>query len=73
MLLRGHARFPGNSAYTALTTVGAKLYVKTTAGGFVQSTAPSGTGQVVRVIGYVQSTGYDQIYFCPDNTWVTIA
>ena len=72
MLLRGHARFTANSSYTGATTTGAKLYASTTAGAFSQ-TAPTGTGQVVRIIGYVQSTGYDQIYFCPDNTWVTIA
>lgn len=72
MLLRGRARFTGNSNYTALTTVGAPLYVSTTAGGFSQ-TAPSGTGDIVRIIGYVQSTANDEIYFCPDNTWVEIA
>ncbi len=72
MLLRGHARFTANSLYTGVTTIGAKLYVSPTAGGFTQ-TVPSTTGQVVRIIGYVQSTTSDQIYFCPDNTWVTLA
>jgi hypothetical protein len=72
MLLRGHARFTGNSNYTGLTTVGAPLYVSTTAGAFSQ-TAPSGTGDIVRIIGYVQSTSADQIYFCPDSTWVELA
>ena len=71
MLLRGHARFTGNGNYTGVTTVGAPLYVSTTAGAFSQ-TAPSGTGDVVRIIGYVQSTANDQIYFCPDTTWVTL-
>jgi len=72
MLLRGHARFTANSLYTGVTTIGAKLYVSVTAGGFTQ-TAPSGTGDVVRIIGYVQSVSNDQIYFCPDNTFVTLA
>jgi len=72
MLLRGHARFTANSSYTGTTTTGAKLYASTTAGAFSQ-TAPTGTGKVVRIIGYVQSTSQDQIYFCPDNTWVTLA
>ena len=72
MLLRGRARFTGNSNYTGLTTVGAILYVSTSPGAFSQ-TAPSGTGDIVRIIGYVQSTGDDEIYFCPDNTWVELA
>jgi hypothetical protein len=71
ILLRGHARFTGVSSFTGTTTVGAKLYVSTTAGEFSQ-TAPTGTGDVVRIIGYVQSTANDQIYFCPDTTWVTL-
>lgn len=72
ILLRGHARFTANSNYTAVTTIGAKLYVSATAGGFTQ-TAPSTSGQTVRIIGYVQSTTNDQIYFCPDTTWVKLA
>lgn len=72
MLLRGHARFTGNSNYTALTTIGAPIYVSTTPAAFSQ-TAPTGTGDIVRIIGYVQSAANDQIYFCPDTTWVEIA
>jgi hypothetical protein len=72
MLLRGRARFTQNSNYTALTTIGAPLYVSTTPAAFSQ-TAPTGTGDIVRIIGYVQSITQDQIYFCPDNTWVEIA
>ena len=70
MLLRGHARFTGGN-YTGLTTVGAPLYISTTPGGFTQ-TAPTGTGDIVRIIGYVQSTANDQIYFCPDSVWVEV-
>jgi hypothetical protein len=72
MLLRGHARFTGNANYTAVTTIGAPLYVSVTPGDFSQ-TAPTGTGDIVRIIGYVQSATQDQIYFCPDTTWVEIA
>ena len=71
MLLRGRARFTSVSSYTATTTIGAPLYISTTAGAFTQ-TAPSGTGDVARVIGYVQSAANDEIYFCPDTTWVEI-
>jgi hypothetical protein len=72
MLLRGHARFTGNTNYTGVTTVGAPLYIKTTAGGFSQ-TAPNASTHIVRIIGYVQNTSNDQIYFCPDTTWVELA
>lgn len=72
MLLRGHARFTGVTSFTGVTTIGAPLYVSQTAGAFTQ-TAPTGTGKVVRIIGYVQSTANDQIYFCPDTTWVELS
>lgn len=71
MLVRGHAKFQSNSNYTAMTTIGAPLYISQTSGGFSQ-TAPIGTGKIVRVIGYVQSIDQDQIYFCPDNTWIQL-
>jgi hypothetical protein len=71
MLLRGHARFTGNSNYTAVSTAGAQLYLSSTAGNFSQ-TAPSSSGQVVRIIGFVYSQFNDQIYFCPDNTYITL-
>lgn len=50
------------------TTVGAPLYVSTTAGAMTQ-TAPSGTDDVIRVVGYVLSD--DAIYFCPEDDWIT--
>jgi hypothetical protein len=71
VLVRGNARFTANGNYTSMTTVGAPLYVSTTAGGFTQ-TAPSGTGDVVRVIGYVTSTSNDEMYFAPSASWVEI-
>jgi len=71
VLVRGNARFTANGNYTAMTTVGAPLYVSTTAGGFSQ-TAPSGTGDVIRVIGYVEDTTNDKIYFAPSASWVEI-
>ncbi|QQO91903.1 tail fiber protein [Flavobacterium phage vB_FspM_immuto_3-5A] len=71
MLLRGRARYTSNSNYTALSTTGAPLYISTTPGGFTQ-TAPTGTGDIVRIIGYVLSTASDEIYFCPDSVWVEV-
>jgi len=50
------------------STVGAPLYLSTTAGAITQ-TAPSGTDDVVRVVGYVLSD--DCIYFDPSNDWIT--
>ena len=71
VLLRGHARFTGNSSYTAMTTIGAQLYVSSTTGAFTQ-TAPSAAGRVVRIIGYVTSTAQDKFYFCPDTLWIQL-
>jgi hypothetical protein len=71
MLLRGRARFTANANYTGVTTVGAPLYASVTPGDFSQ-TAPTGTGDIVRIIGYVLSASSDEIYFSPDNVWVEI-
>jgi len=54
-----------------MTTIGARLYVSTTAGSFSQ-TAPASSSNIVRIIGYVESTANDQIYFCPDTMWVEL-
>lgn len=51
-------------------TIGDVLYVSTTAGG-ITATAPSATGDVVRVVGYAVSA--DIIYFNPGATWVEVA
>jgi len=43
------------------------LYVSTTAGGLTE-TAPSGTDDVIRIVGYTLSD--DCIYFNPSNDWI---
>jgi len=48
------------------------LYLSTTAGQ-ASSTAPSGTGDIVRVIGYCLDASNGQIWFNPDNTFVEIS
>ena len=67
MLLRGMvtlATDPGNNP-------GVPLYIWTTAGQ-ANRTAPSGSGDIVRVIGYnIANGGY--IWFNPDNTFVEVA
>lgn len=47
-------------------TIGAELYVSTTAG-VITETAPSGTADIVRVIGYAVSA--DVFYFNPASSW----
>ena len=57
------------SGFTGLTA-GAIQYVSATAGE-VTETAPSTTGQIVRIAGYAIST--TEIYFNPDITYIEIA
>jgi len=53
-------------------TIGDILYLSTSAGQ-ASSTAPSGTGDIVRVIGYCLDSSNGQIWFNPDNTFVEIS
>ena len=50
---------------------GVPLYVSTTAG-VITATAPSGSGDIVRVVGYNLGDD-DQIWFDPSKSWVEIA
>lgn len=52
-------------------TVGDTLFLSTTAG-VATSTAPSGNGDIVRVIGYCLDSTNGQIYFNPDGTFVEV-
>ena len=67
VLLFGKVR--ADTAFPALT-VGAPVYMGTTAGD-VQTAAPSGSADIVRIVGY-GNTG-DELYFCPENDWITLA
>jgi len=53
-------------------TIGHTLFLHTTAGQ-ATITAPSGTGDIVRVIGYLLDSTNGQIYFNPDGAFVEIA
>jgi hypothetical protein len=66
MLIRGYIR---NSGFS--TTTGDILYVSTTTGG-ITTTAPSGTGDIIRIIGYSLDGTNEIIYFNPDNSWVEV-
>ncbi len=66
MLLRGMVTLdhdPGTIADT--------LFLSTTAGA-ATATAPSGTGDIVRVIGYSLNSTNGQIYFNPDGAFVEV-
>jgi len=52
--------------------IGSILYLDTTAA-TATITAPSGSGDIVRVIGYSLATDNDMIWFNPDGAWVEIA
>ena len=69
MLLRGMVTLVDIQGTEA---VGDVLYLSEAATGQADCVAPSGTGDVVRVIGYCLTTD-DQIWFNPDNTWVEVA
>jgi len=53
-------------------TIGDELYVSTTAGD-ITGTAPSGTGDIVRVIGYCLDSANGQIWFNPSNDFIVLA
>ncbi len=50
-------------------TPGAILYIDTTTSGGLTATQPSGTDDVIRIVGY--ATTADTIYFNPDSAWIT--
>ena len=72
VVLKGFVRVTSSTNFTGMSTIGAPLYASVVGGRFSQ-TAPSATGDIVRVIGYVVDTTNDIMYFCPDNTWVEIS
>lgn len=59
--IRADAQFP-------TFTVGVPVYLSTTTGA-LQTAQPSGTDDVIRIVGY-GNTG-DELYFHPDNTYLT--
>jgi hypothetical protein len=66
MLVRGYIR---NSGFA--TNTGDIVYISTTAGE-VTTTAPSSSGDVIRIIGYSIDGTNEIIYFSPDNSWVEV-
>jgi hypothetical protein len=67
MMLRGYIY---NSAWN--WTVGGTLYLSATGGaGNITQTQPTGTADIVRVVGYAISA--DLIYFNPSQDWIELA
>jgi hypothetical protein len=60
-----------NAVYAGFTT-GAPLYVHTTAGD-ITGTAPSGTGDIVRIVGHSVNGTNRVIYFNPSNDFIVHA
>jgi hypothetical protein len=75
VLLKGFVRVASTEILnTPLAVDGLPVYVSTTPGHF-DFTAPSGSGDFVRIVGYAidQHGGDVLIYFDPDKTWIEIA
>lgn len=50
-------------------TIGAPVYMSTTAGD-IQVAAPTGTTDIVRIVGYGNTV--DELYFHPENDWIKL-
>ena len=70
MLLRGIYTMDSN-AIDGTEATGDELYVSTTAG-HVTNTAPSGNGDIVRIIGYCLDGTNGQIWFNPSSDFIEI-
>ena len=68
MVLNGMVRV-GNNLSSG--SIGDVVYVGETDGQFTL-TAPSSSGDIVRIVGYLINPTYSIVYFNPDNTWVEI-
>jgi len=71
ILLRGFVRDASFGNQTPSS--GQHLYLSTSTAGDYQTAVPSTTGHVARVIGYSVAPTNEEMYFCPDNTFVEIA
>ena len=68
VLLFGKVRSDADYAFT----VDAPVFISAATAGDLTTTAPTGTTNfVVRIVGYGNTA--DELYFCPDNTYVELA
>jgi len=71
VLASGVVKVADNTGFSS-STEGTVLYLDTTAG-HVTATAPSATGDVVRVVGYVLDGTNGIIYFDPSKDWIELS
>ena len=71
MLIRGmvthHVEIEGTEAK------GSIVYLSATDGGVATVDPPTGSGDIIRVLGYALDTDNDQLYFNPSMDWIEIA
>ena len=68
VMIRG---FFDAATYLSNFSSGKAIYISTTAGS-MDTTAPSGTGDFVRIVGYCTNTA-NVIYFNPSSEWIELA
>ncbi len=71
VLVSGVVKMADNTGFSS-STEGTVLYLDTTAG-HVTATAPSASGDVVRVVGYVLDGSSGIIYFDPSRDWIELS
>jgi hypothetical protein len=69
MICEGFVRMDSGNGFTG-QPAGTPVYIGDS--GDVTASAPTGSGDIARVVGYVISASSKFIYFKPDNTWVTV-
>jgi hypothetical protein len=53
-------------------TIGNQVFLTST-GGLLEDGAPTASGAVVRIVGTVLDSTNGQIFFHPDNTYITLS
>ena len=69
MVGEGFVRMANGNGFSS-APVGTPVYIGDS--GAVTTSAPTGSGDIARVVGYVINASAKVIYFKPDNTWVTV-
>jgi hypothetical protein len=71
MLLEGVIKLKDTVAGSP--SVGDPIYLESSASARATATAPTGSGEYVRVLGYMVDTTNNLVYFSPDKTWIEIS
>jgi hypothetical protein len=67
ILIEGTIQISGSALFSG--SAGQPVYLSAVTAGQVTLTAPTGSGQVSRVIGYITKNNSNIMYFRPDNTY----